>query len=71
MNEIAVVLALDATEERSRARGLANKRIGEIDEKIAALKNARRSLRRLADQCADGKDGRCPIIYAFSDEATW
>ena len=69
LNEIAELLALDATEERSRARELANKRIKEIDEKIAALKNARQSLRRLADECADGQDGRCPIINAFSDQA--
>lgn len=69
LKEIAELLALDATEERSRARELANKRIKEIDEKIAALKNARGSLRRLADECADGRDGRCPIIEAFSDQA--
>ena len=69
LNEIAELLALDATEERSRARELANKRIKEIDEKIAALKNARQSLRRLADECADGQAGRCPIINAFSDQA--
>ena len=69
LNEIAELLALDATEERSRARELANNRIKEIDLKIAALKNARQSLRRLADECADGSDGRCPIIEAFSDQA--
>lgn len=63
--EIAELLALDATEERARARELANKRIGEIDERIAALKVARKSLRRLADECADGAEGRCPIIAAF------
>jgi MerR family mercuric resistance operon transcriptional regulator len=63
--EIAELLALDATEERERARELANKRIKEIDDKIAALKSARRSLRRLADDCAEGGDGRCPIIEAF------
>ena len=67
--EIAELLALDATEERARALELANKRIKKIDEKIAALKNARQSLRRLADECADGSDGRCPIIEAFSDQA--
>ena len=69
LNEIAELLALDATEERSRARELANKRIEEIDLKIAALKNARQSLRRLADECADGSDGRCPIIEAFTNQA--
>ena len=69
LNEISELLALDATNERARARELANKRLKEIDEKIAALKNARQSLRRLADECADGRDGRCPIIEAFSDQA--
>lgn len=66
--EIGELLALDATAERARARELANKRIVEIDEKIATLKNARRSLRRLADECAEGGDGRCPIIEAFEPE---
>ena len=62
---IAELLALDATEERARARELANARIIEIDDKIAALKTARKSLRRLADECAEGAQGRCPIIEAF------
>lgn len=66
--EISELLILDATEDRARARELANKRILAIDEKIASLKNASRSLRRLADACADGKEGRCPIIGAFKTE---
>lgn len=63
--EIAELLALDATEERARARELANTRIKEIDEKIVALKTARKSLKRLTDECAEGAKGRCPIIKAF------
>jgi MerR family mercuric resistance operon transcriptional regulator len=63
--EIGELLALDATEDRARARELANKRIAEIDERIAALQSARKSLRRLANECAEGGDGRCPIIEAF------
>lgn len=63
--EIAELLALDATAERARARDLASAGIQEIDEKIAALKTARKSLRRLADECAEGVEGRCPIISAF------
>ena len=63
--EIGELLALDATEDRARARELANKRIAEIDERIAALQSARKSLRRLADECAEGGGGRCPIIEAF------
>lgn len=68
LSEIGELLALDATEERDRARELANKRIVEIEEKIETLKTARRSLRRLADECAEGGDGRCPIIEAFEPE---
>lgn len=65
LTEIAELLALDATNERARARELANNRIEEIDVKIGALKKARHSLQRLADECAEGSDGRCPIIRAF------
>jgi MerR family transcriptional regulator, mercuric resistance operon regulatory protein len=63
--EIGELLALDATEDRARARELANRRIAEIDERIAGLQSARKSLRRLANECAEGGDGRCPIIEAF------
>lgn len=65
LNEIAELLALDATDERARAHALATKRIKEIDEKIATLKNARNSLKQLANKCAVGSSGRCPIIEAF------
>jgi MerR family transcriptional regulator, mercuric resistance operon regulatory protein len=65
LNEISELLALDATIERDRARALANKRIREIDDKIAALKTARRSLKLLAERCAVEGTGRCPIIEAF------
>lgn len=68
LTEIAELLALDATNERTRARELANNRIDEIDAKIDALKKARQSLRRLADECAEGSDGRCPIIRAFEPD---
>ena len=66
--EITELLALDATHERARARELANHRIEEIDAKIDALKKARQSLRRLADDCAEGSEGRCPIIRAFEPD---
>ena len=69
LTEIAELLALDATNERARARELANNRIEEIDAKIVALKKARQSLRRLADECAEDSDGRCPIIRAFEPDS--
>nr|WP_294847963.1 MerR family transcriptional regulator [uncultured Sphingomonas sp.] len=63
--EIAELIALDAGEDRARARELARDRIAALDEKIAELELARASLSRLATECASGKDGPCPIIASF------
>src|SRR5690349_7192061 len=56
--------ALDATEDRDRARALARERIGALDAKIAELEAARNALKRLAHDCASST-GPCPIIAAF------
>ena len=61
--EIAELIALDAGEDR--ARELAKARIAALDEKIAELERARKSLARLAKECASGNDGPCPIIASF------
>ncbi|WP_342640965.1 MerR family transcriptional regulator [Rhodoligotrophos ferricapiens] len=63
--EIRELLALDASEDRSRARELAKGRIEALDAKILELQRARDSLRRLADECAEGSTGRCPILTSF------
>ncbi len=65
LDEIAELLALDATTERARARELARARIDELDTKIAEMQRARRSLEKLARECASGTGGACPIITAF------
>jgi MerR family mercuric resistance operon transcriptional regulator len=65
LEEIGELLALDATDERSRARSMARKRIAALDAKIAELMTARDGLARLADECASGTAGPCPIITAF------
>lgn len=65
LNEIAELLALDATSERARARELARARIAELDTKIAEMRDARRSLEKLASDCAKGGSGPCPILSAF------
>lgn len=65
LEEIAELLALDATGDRARARALATARIAALDAKIAELEQARASLRRLADECGAGSDGPCPILRAF------
>jgi MerR family transcriptional regulator, mercuric resistance operon regulatory protein len=65
LSEIAELIALDAGEDRARARELAKARIAALDEKIADLKEARTSLSRLAKECGEGRAGPCPIIASF------
>ena len=65
LEQIGELLALDAGEDRARARALASERIRALDERIAALQAARASLARLADACAASGIGPCPIIEAF------
>ena len=64
--EIGELIALDAGEDRPRARELAASRIAALDEKIAELKEARASLATLARDCGEGRAGPCPIIASFS-----
>lgn len=63
--EIGELIALDAGEDRARARELAGVRIAALDSRIAELKEARSALARLASECAEGKEGPCPIIASF------
>lgn len=63
--EIRELLALDASDDRPRARALARARIEALDAKIAELRHARDALSRLATQCGDGRGGPCPILTSF------
>jgi MerR family mercuric resistance operon transcriptional regulator len=65
LEQIAELLALDATNDRPRARALANERIAALDAKIAELQAARASLQHLAHECAGGAEGPCPILASF------
>lgn len=65
LEEIGDLLALDATDDRARARDMAERRMAALDGKIAELQRARDALGRLARQCADGRGGPCPILSAF------
>jgi len=67
LEQIGELLALDAGEDRDRARALAEARLGELDARIAELETARAALRRLATACGAGGRGPCPIIAAFED----
>jgi len=63
--EIAELIALDQTDDRPRAREMAKVRIAALDAEIARLEEARRSLTKLAKDCAKGGSGPCPILAAF------
>src|SRR4051794_35913342 len=65
LEQIAELIALDATDDRSRARALARERIAALDARIAEMKAARDALARLARECGSGSGGPCPIISAF------
>jgi MerR family transcriptional regulator, mercuric resistance operon regulatory protein len=65
LEEIAELLRLDSSGDRPRAREMARERIAELDAKIAQLEKARKSLAKLAQECAAGDQGPCPIIASF------
>ena len=65
LEQIGELLALDATDDRARARGLATERITALDGKIAELERVRASLRQLARECGSTSEGPCPILTAF------
>jgi len=65
LNEIGELIALDASDDRARARQLAQARVAAIDEKIAELREARDALAGLATDCARKRGGPCPILKAF------
>ena len=65
LDEIGTLLGLDH-DDRAAVRSLAVARIAAIDEKIAILKTMRAALTGLVKECAQGGDGPCPILGAFS-----
>lgn len=65
LEEIRELLDLDAGTDRQRARAMAKARIEALEVRIAELKRAQASLRRLAQECAHGDAGPCPILSAF------
>ena len=69
LEEIKTLLDLDASADRAQARALARDRIAALDARIAELRSARKALSRLADACAEGTAGPCPIIASFETAA--
>ncbi len=65
LDQIGELLALDATDDRARAREIARERIVALDAKIVELTVARDALTKLARECGAGGEGPCPILAAF------
>jgi len=65
LNEIGELLELSASDDRPRARELAQARVAALDAKIAELQDARNALAGLAMDCASKRGGPCPILTAF------
>jgi Cu(I)-responsive transcriptional regulator len=53
--------------ERHRVRAIAERKIGDIDQKIAHLQSMRAALTHLVDACHHGGAADCPIIDALGD----
>ena len=62
LEEIGELLELDATDDRPRARAMAQARVRALDEQIAKLRRARDALKHLAVECAGGDKGPCPTL---------
>ena len=65
LEEIKELLDLDASDDRARARELANERVAALDRRITELQQARDALKRLARECGSGSPGPCPILTSF------
>ena len=65
LEQIKELLDLDESEDRGRARELANARVEALDLKIAELQAARDALKRLAAECGSATTGPCPILTSF------
>ena len=65
LEQIKELIELDVSDDRARARALANERVRALDQQIAKLKRARSALKQLSDECAAGDRGPCPILSAF------
>jgi MerR family transcriptional regulator, mercuric resistance operon regulatory protein len=65
LNEISELLDLSASDDRVRARELAQARVSALDSNIEELREARDALAGLASACAKKRSGPCPILSAF------
>ena len=60
--EIGELLELSASDDRARARALAQARVAALDEKIRELQEMRGTLQHLVDNCHGDSRPECPIL---------
>jgi Hg(II)-responsive transcriptional regulator len=67
LDEIEELLRLrqDKRRDRARIRGVAERRVRQIDQKIAELHAMKRALSHLLHCCEEGATLECPIIEAL------
>jgi Hg(II)-responsive transcriptional regulator len=67
LDEIEELLKLrdDKRRDRVRIRGIAERRVRQIDRKIAELHAMKKALARLLHCCREGSTLQCPIIEAL------
>lgn len=65
LDEIGELIQLDSTNDRARVRQMADARIVALETRISELQAARKALKHLADMCAAGSSGPCPILESF------
>jgi len=69
LDEIEELIALRGVRrgERHRVRAIAERKMAEIDRKIAQLRSMRRALASLVDACHHGGHAECPIVEALAE----
>ena len=71
LDEVEELLRLQrsSSRDRPRIRKIAERRIAQIDQKIAELDRMRTALRGLVHACHEGTTLECPIIEALDTES--
>ena len=71
LDEVDELLRLQRNQrrDRPRIRKVAERRIAQIDQKLAELTRMRKALSTLVDACHDGTTLDCPIIEALDTES--
>ena len=60
-------LPADTRRGRERAREVAERKLGEVEQKMQQLREMQATLRRLIESCRSNEASDCPILEAISD----